>query len=293
MNVPAPASNLAALIDRMLKSDVDLDKADRIIEMQRDWEMREAERIFAQSLTAAEAEMETVRADASNPQTRSRYAKFASLDAAIRPIYTKHGFAISFTTEATNVPDSIMVVGTLSHALGCTRRTQIPVPIVTRGFKGQEMMTPIHATMSAISYGKRHIEVMMFNLQVGDVDDDGNRAGQRRPQGLTGYRNGEPETVNPATGEVSVEPMNLALARGEDYRSWGERLMRRIRRANNIDEIDQWILLNQDFLLMMREEKPALFQTLQSAIDTEKEKVLKQAEGTEGDAGEKELSNGP
>jgi hypothetical protein len=50
--------------------------------------------------------MAPISTNASNPQTRSRYATFACLDGEIRPIYTRNGFGISFNTELTGEPQS-------------------------------------------------------------------------------------------------------------------------------------------------------------------------------------------
>jgi hypothetical protein len=38
-------------------------------------------------------------------------------------------------------------------------------------------MSKIHATGSAVTYGRRYLLMMIFNLSIGDRDDDGNGAG--------------------------------------------------------------------------------------------------------------------
>jgi len=281
--VPAP-SGLTALIDKLLSHDVDLDKVDRVIEMQRDWEMREAEKAFAEAHAAAEAEMHTVTTDANNPQTKSNYATLAQVDRIARPIYTKFGFSISFTTEQSGTPGEIMVVGTLSHRLGASRRYQIPVPIVTRGIQGREMMNATHATMSAISYGRRNIVLMMFNLAVGD--DDGNAAGRRqppkpaeRPINRPAQAQAQPtETIDPETGEVTetatepVPPKKIYFQ--GDWRDYGTKLVAGLRTAQDIETVDSWLTMNHDPLEQMQREKPALFETLRAGIENVKLKFL-------------------
>ena len=54
--------------------------------------------------------MRAIAADANNPQTRSRYASYFALDNAVRPIYTKHGFSLTFDT-GDGAPDQ--------HGPGC------------------------------------------------------------------------------------------------------------------------------------------------------------------------------
>ena len=54
--------------------------------------------------------LETMQRDCENRQTRSRYASYEALDRAIRPTYTQHGFALSFSTDQSPTPDSMHVV---------------------------------------------------------------------------------------------------------------------------------------------------------------------------------------
>jgi hypothetical protein len=184
----------------------------------------------------------------------------------------------------------IRIVGMLSNGI-IARRFQVDMPIVTQGLRGGDMMTRSHATMSAITYGKRALEIMMFNLAIGD-DDDGNRAGgARQPPRTQQQRQAPPpshvkanvptqEVTNPETGEVSetAEPAMIVMEENDDFRTWGEKFISCMRRyPKTIEEADLWIQLNQEELLRMKENKPALFKTLQDAMDTIK---LSFAEGT-------------
>ena len=46
--------------------------------------------------------------DSGNPQTRSKYASLAAIDRALRPIYTKHGFSVTFDTGE-DAPENVSV----------------------------------------------------------------------------------------------------------------------------------------------------------------------------------------
>ena len=227
----SPPGGLPAIIERAaMDPTFDIDKLQRLLDMREAEEIRAAEKAFSASHTAAEAEMETINTNARNDQTRSKYATFAKIDLDARPIYTRHGFNVSFTTEQMGVPDQIMVVGTLAHRLGCSRRYQLPVPITTKGIAGKDMMTPIHATMTSVSYGKRNLEIMMFNLQIGD-DTDGNTP--RQPPQPT-RRSAPAERVDPDTGEVTevVEPLahqtpaTIEIGDQEQWQSWVPRFLK-------------------------------------------------------------------
>ena len=117
--------------------------------------------------------MTRVSADASNPQTKSRYATYAAIDRELRPIYTGEGFSVSFDTHDAE-GDNISVVAILSHKDGHSRTYQIPMPNDGKGAKGGDVMTRTHAQGAAVSYGRRYLLQSIFNVAVGEDDRDGN-----------------------------------------------------------------------------------------------------------------------
>lgn len=138
------------------------------------------ETAFKESLSAAMSRMTSIRVDSENSQTHSRYASLAAMDDAVRAIYTDHGFSLTFDTQDTNLSDVVRLVCDMSHEGGHTRQYHINMPADGMGPKGAAVMTRTHATGSAITYGRRYLLQMIFNLTVAR-DDDGNAAG-RRPQ---------------------------------------------------------------------------------------------------------------
>src|SRR5690606_22703208 len=90
-------ANLLQIIERASKDPtVDMDKLERLMAMHERMVARNAESAFNAAMEACQAEMRPISADATNPQTRSKYATYGKLDKALRPIYTRHGFSISF-----------------------------------------------------------------------------------------------------------------------------------------------------------------------------------------------------
>jgi ERF superfamily protein len=52
------------------------------------------------------------------------------------------------------------------------------MPADGKGAKGGDVMTKTHATGSALTYGRRYLLALIFNLAIGELqDDDGNAAG--------------------------------------------------------------------------------------------------------------------
>lgn len=171
---PAPTTFLEAIVQAAANPAVDVDKFERLMAMQERVDARNAEAAFNEAMALAQADMEPVRTDATNPQTRSKYASYAALDRAIRPIYSRHGFGLSFNTESGAPADCVRVVCYVTRS-GHTRKYEIDMPADGKGAKGGDVMTKTHAVGSGASYGQRYLLKLIFNIAV-TSDDDGNMA---------------------------------------------------------------------------------------------------------------------
>ena len=70
----------------------------------------------------------------------------------------------------------------VSHSGGHTRTYRAHVPSDGKGAKGNDAMTKTHAFGSGTSYGMRYLLKMIFNVAIGEEDDDGNAAGGADPE---------------------------------------------------------------------------------------------------------------
>jgi ERF superfamily protein len=179
-DLPALPSDSVSLIHMIAQAardpSIDINKFERLMEMHERLTAREAEKAFNAAMTACQLEMKQIATDAENPQTRSRYATYAKLDAHLRPIYTRHGFALSFD-EGESKPDSVRVVCIVSHVAGHSRSYHRDIPADGKGAKGGDVMTKTHAAGAAGSYGARYLLRGIFNVAIGELDNDGNGAG--------------------------------------------------------------------------------------------------------------------
>lgn len=177
----APASdaaNIMHLISRLASDPtIDIDRVERFMEMHERVKARDSYQAFADAMSAAQSEMGPVAADQNNSQTKSRYASYAALDRAVRPIYVKHGFALSFNTDPDAPADHLRLRCKVTHRDGHCEPYQVDMPADGKGAKGGDVMTKTHAAGSAMSYGQRYLLKMIFNLAVGE-DDDGQKAGK-------------------------------------------------------------------------------------------------------------------
>lgn len=166
---------LVAAIERAARDpDVDITKMERLFAMRKEIATEMAEAEFNRAMTECQREMRPVAADADNPQTHSRYASYAALDRALRPIYTKHGFSISFDESDSPKPEHVRVLAYVAHSGGFTRTYRRDMPADGKGAKGGDVMTKTHAAGAAHSYGSRYLLKGIFNIAVGEDDTDGN-----------------------------------------------------------------------------------------------------------------------
>lgn len=107
------------------------------------------------------------------PGQNTPYALLEDIDRAIRPLMASEGFSVRWNAPTSN--GKIRIVGTLSHRDGHSETQEIELPADTSGSKN-----PVQAVGSTVSYGRRHLLKMFFNLiEVGE-DDDGSQ-GQADP----------------------------------------------------------------------------------------------------------------
>lgn len=179
----APTASIIEVISRAASDpNTDVDKLERMMAMYERMEAKKAEMAFSAAMGAAQQEMRPISADADNKQTRSKYATYGKLDSALRPIYTKHGFSLSFDTDDSPKADHVRVLCYVAHQDGHTRTYKTDMPADGKGAKGGDVMTKTHAAGSAMSYGMRYLLKFIFNVAIGEDDTDGNGTIERITQ---------------------------------------------------------------------------------------------------------------
>jgi len=165
-----------AIIAAAKNPEIQMDKMERLLDLHERITAKEAEQQFNMAMVSAQAQMVRIAADAVNPQTRSRYASYGQLDRHLRPLYTSSGFSLSFD-EGEGAPEGcVRVVCYVAHIGGHTRTYHCDMPADGKGPKGGDVMSRTHAVGSGKSFGKRYLLKDIFNVAVGEDDDDGNAA---------------------------------------------------------------------------------------------------------------------
>jgi len=200
-----PATTLVSFIARAAQDPTfDVGKFRELLVMQREERLAHELRAFNQAMAECQVEMEPIARDAVNPITRSTYAKFETIYAAMKPVYTRHGFSVRFGSAQCPREGWIRVVCTVSHTGGYSETNYLDAPPDDVGLKGQSSKTGVQSVGSSVSYLRRYLLVMVFNIVTAD-DDDGQAP---RP----GYRPPPPPRPKPTlTPEQFLDSIEMAL----------------------------------------------------------------------------------
>ncbi len=161
------------LLQLAIDKDADIDKLEKLIQLKVDCDNRESKKQYNMAMVKAQASMPVVPRDKDNNQTHSKYSSYETILRYTKPIYTEHGFSISFFEGETSKDGHIRICANVMHMEGHTEDYFVDIPIDDKGIKGTVNKTQTHAKGSSISYGRGYLIKMVFNIPTGE-DDDGN-----------------------------------------------------------------------------------------------------------------------
>lgn len=183
-----PLSDSAALMAVIAKAatdpNCDVEKMERLYAMHERMQDRQAAEAFAADMALVQAEVRKAVKDRNNTQTKSDYATLESIDAATRLVYTARGFSLTFDTQDSPLAGHVRIVCNVMHRAGHTKVYSYDNPMDDKGIQGSVNKTPTHARGSAVTYGRRYLTMLIFNLSTGQHDDDGNGVHEPEPDYL-------------------------------------------------------------------------------------------------------------
>jgi len=161
---------LLSMIERAARDpNVDIDKMERLFDMQQKAEQRRAKAQFLADFARLQAELPAVVRRGKGHNAKS-YARYEDVSETIRAPMSKHGFSLSFRVATGD--NQMIVTGVLGHAGGHTEETAITLPADTSGNKNA-----VQAWGSSSSYGRRYVALALLGIATEDEDDDGKLAG--------------------------------------------------------------------------------------------------------------------
>lgn len=169
------ADSLLNFVARAVKDPaIDVAKLESLLRIQREIIADDARLQFNRAMAAVQGEIQPVLRNARNDQTSSRYANLEAIDAAIRPVYARHGFCLSFNSEPID-GSNVRIVCEVSHAAGHSKVHGLDAALDVLGPQGKANKTPLHGLGSSVTYLRRYLVCMIFNIVLTNEDNDGNR----------------------------------------------------------------------------------------------------------------------
>lgn len=151
---------------------VDIDKMERLLQMQERVEARQAEVAFADAFAAMQPELPIITMNGQivhKGQVISDFSDWPNINKVVTPILAKHGFSLSFKPAESEHKTAIMAI--LRHRMGHQDSATLELPTDTSGAKNA-----VQAVGSSLTYGKRYTGVLILNLTIEGEDDDGSAA---------------------------------------------------------------------------------------------------------------------
>lgn len=150
-----------------LNPQVDIDKMERLLQMQERVLDRQALMAYSAAMAAMQTELPSIaeRGQGNN----GAYATLEDIVDTVRPIMKTHGFAVSFRIQTQE--RGIQVTGVLMHKDGHREETSMLLPADVSGNKNA-----VQAFGSSTSYGKRYVLCALLNITTRGQDDNGNVA---------------------------------------------------------------------------------------------------------------------
>lgn len=179
----APANLMQALATAAANPAMDVAKVKELFAMHKELQDREAAQAFADALAKAQANVVPIVKDRRNDHTKSTYATLAAIVDVVTPVITAEGLAVSYDTfdpvRDKDLPPLatgwVRVIAIVSHRGGHSRKYHLDGPLDDAGKDGTKNKTGIQAMGSTVTYLRRYLFCMIFNVATTD-DNDGNGA---------------------------------------------------------------------------------------------------------------------
>ena len=151
------------LIEAAVNANADIDKLERLMDLQDRWEQSNARKAFFAALSKFNAECPTIvkRKKAHN----SFYAPLGDIHEQIKETLVRCGLSFRFKQDHSN---GVTITCFVSHELGHTESATMTAPADTSGSK-----SPIQAIASTVTYLQRYTLCSALGITTADEDMDG------------------------------------------------------------------------------------------------------------------------
>ena len=158
----------AHLLQLAVNQGADLDKLEKLMDLQERWEKNEARKAYVQAMSDFKASPPEITKDkhVEHGNTKYDHATLANVTNTINAALSQHGLSSAWKTDQAD--KMITVTCTITHVGGHSESTSLTAGADTSGSKN-----PIQAIGSAITYLQRYSLLSLTGLAAKGQDDDG------------------------------------------------------------------------------------------------------------------------
>lgn len=234
--VQTPMQMIQVAFDAAIKQGSAMEVVNLILEQQKWMIQHGEEEAFNATLKRIQKKLKSIKKRGWNPDTKSKFATSEDIDNEIQALLDEENMTLSFRPAVAERPDEVLIIGLLS--LGAyTREYPLNMPADGKGAKGGGVMSRTHATGAAITYGKRYLKNMIFDLRFDEKDDDGNGASGHMDESQ--FKSACDSVLSASTmeelGKSYREGLKIALETG-DKQAVGSLMDKRAKRKAELHE---------------------------------------------------------
>jgi hypothetical protein len=165
---------LASLTEIARDPAMTAEKIEALAGAQKQIASQEAEQAYNEAMNAAQRAMPAVVRDTLNDRTMSRYARLETISQFVDPVVHGNGFTLSYGTADSVLEEHYRVTCEVRHIGGHTTTHFADVPADMEAYEGEDKKIAVHAFGSSMTYGRRYLKCMVFDIVIKDEDNDGN-----------------------------------------------------------------------------------------------------------------------
>lgn len=169
--VQQPKTMLQMVADAARDKSVDVAKMRELLGLLKE---EQARIILNPAIIAVQRACPRIVTDAINTHTKSKYAKLEKVSGELEPFMRSAGLAITWSTADSPLPLHYRVVANLIHEQsGAERQYFLDAPSDAKGPQGGGNKSEVQGVGSTVSYLRRYLKLMIFDVTIVGEDTDG------------------------------------------------------------------------------------------------------------------------
>ena len=174
-SVTETTGSLSAVLEKICQMpEIDLDRVEKLFNMNKDLINDQREQLFNEAMARAQGRIQSVLINRANDYTQAGYADLNAIHQAAKPCWTEEGFSVVTRVKPSETAGFITIITEVRHAGGHKETLQNDWPLDIGGKDGNANKTAIQAMGSTTTYARRYTELMVFDVAIAHQDNDGN-----------------------------------------------------------------------------------------------------------------------